>query len=189
MIGRDLSRKYNVLLSFFVTILSLIPYSLRLCLFILFRNLKGYFGIAIRYIIISTLAKKIGNNVCIKEGVYIYNIKELSIGDNVSIHPMCYIDAIGGISIGNNVSIAHNSSIISFNHSSDNTDIAIKYNPLKLANIIINDDVWIGCGVRIMAGVEICSRVIVGAGAVVTTSLKDHALYAGVPAKYIKSIK
>ena len=56
------------------------------------------------------------------------------------------------------------------------------------ANIIINDDVWIGCGVRIMAGVEIGSRVIVGAGAVVTSNLMDHALYAGVPAKYIKSI-
>lgn len=177
-----------MLLSFFITIFSLIPYSLRLLLFAYCRNFKGYFGIAMRYIIISTLAKHIGDNVCIKEGVYMYNIKELSIGNNVSIHPMCYIDAIGGISIGNNVSIAHNSSIISFNHTYDITNVAIKYNPLKFANIIINDDVWIGCGVRIMAGVEIGSRVIVGAGAVVTSNLMDHALYAGVPAKYIKSI-
>ena len=188
MKGREISRKYKMILSAFVAIISILPYSFRLWMFAFVRNVKGYLGIALRYVIISTLAKRIGKNVCIKEGVIIYNIKELSVGDNVSIHPMCYIDAIGGISIGNNVSIAHNSSIISFNHTYDITNIAIKYNPLKFANIIINDDVWIGCGVRIMAGVEIGSRVIVGAGAVVTSNLMDHALYAGVPAKYIKSI-
>lgn len=188
MKGREISRKYKVILSIIISIISFSPYSFRLWIFSMVRNVKGYFGIAIRYVIISTLAKKIGDNVCIKEGVYIYNIKELSIGDNVSIHPMCYIDAVGGISIGNNVSIAHNSSIISFNHSYNNVDIAIKYNPLKYSNVIIHDDVWIGCGVRIMAGVEIGQRVIVGAGAVVTTNLVDNALYVGVPAKFIRNI-
>lgn len=188
MNGRLLNRKFKRVFVFCSKLLTLFPYRFRLWLFVLFRNVKGHIGIAIRYILIMTLAKKCGDNVCIKEGVYIYNLKELSLGNNVSIHPLCYIDAIGGIFIGDNVSIAHNSSLISFDHAYETMELPIKYNPLNCKPIIIKDDVWIGCGVRILSGTEINKRVIVGAGAVAKGVLKEHSIYVGIPAKSVKNI-
>ena len=64
----------------------------------------------------------------------------------------------------------------------------IKYNPSVCSPIVVNDDVWIGCGCRILAGVEIGDRVVIAAGAVVNKNVERNSLYAGVPAKKIKSI-
>lgn len=51
--------------------------------------------------------------------------------------------------------------------------------------ISIGSDVFIGVNAIIMPGVEIGSRVIVGAGSVVTRSIPDGTIVAGVPAKFI----
>lgn len=141
-----------------------------------------------RYYFYLKCFKRIGNNVSIHNNVTIKNRNRIEIGNNVSIHTLCYLDGFGGLTIGNNVSIAHNTSIISFNHTWDRPDIPIKYNPLSSAPIIIEDDVWIGAGVRIMAGVKIKTRCIIAAGSVVTKDCESNSIYAGVPARKIKSI-
>ena len=77
----------------------------------LFRNNGRKTGIAIRYMLVKTLAKNCGNNVSIKQYVFLDNIHNISFGDNVSVHPFCYLEVSGGIEIGNDVSLAHNTSI------------------------------------------------------------------------------
>ena len=101
---------------------------------------------------------------------------------------MCYIEGIGGITIGDNVSIAHASSIISSNHTWDDISIPIKYNPEKNGQIVIKEDVWIGSGVRVLAGVTIQQRSIAAAGTVVSRSFDSNVILGGVPAKVIKKI-
>ena len=71
----------------------------------------------IRFICIKRLAASCCGNVAIFPYVTLKHIEKLHIGDNVSIHTMCYLDALGGIKIGDNVSIAHQSSLISFDHT------------------------------------------------------------------------
>jgi acetyltransferase-like isoleucine patch superfamily enzyme len=129
-----------------------------------------------------------GVNVYISRFVILKNIEKISFGDNVSIHEFSYLDGLGGIFIGDNVSIAHNASIISFEHTYDLLEFPIKYNPLITKSIEIADDVWIGCGVRILGGTLIGSRTIVAAGSVVKGQLTNNSIYAGVPAKLKKSI-
>ena len=51
---------------------------------------------------------------------------------------------------------------------------------------VIEDDVWIGHGVTIMAGVCIGRGAIVAAGAVVTKDVPRYTLVGGVPAKLIR---
>ena len=53
-------------------------------------------------------------------------------------------------------------------------------------DVIINEDVWAGFDVTIMAGVEIGRGVTVAAGSVVTHSLPAYCVAGGVPAKVIK---
>ena len=53
-------------------------------------------------------------------------------------------------------------------------------------DVIINEDVWAGFDVTIMAGVEIGRGVTIAAGSVVTHSLPAYCVAGGVPAKVIK---
>ena len=115
-------------------------------------------------------------------------MEKLTVGSNVSIHDNCYIDAGGVINIGSEVSIAHNSTLLSGTHTFEDYSLPIKYNPITISGLTIKDDVWVGCGVRVLGGITIASRVVIAAGAVVNKSLDAKTLYGGIPAKKIKSI-
>ncbi len=56
------------------------------------------------------------------------------------------------------------------------------------APITLGDDVWIGAGAIITAGVDIGEGSVVAAGAVVTKSVDQFTLVGGVPAKKIKDL-
>ena len=51
--------------------------------------------------------------------------------------------------------------------------------------VIIENDVWIGCGVIIMPGVHVGNGAVIGGGAVVTKDVKPYEIVAGCPAKHI----
>lgn len=53
-------------------------------------------------------------------------------------------------------------------------------------DIIVQDDVWIGEGCKILSGVTISQGAIIGAGSVVTRNIPAYAIAAGNPAKIIK---
>jgi len=55
------------------------------------------------------------------------------------------------------------------------------------APIVIGNDVYIGMRTIILPGVTIGNRCIIGAGSVVTRSIPDNTVAAGVPARVIKS--
>lgn len=52
--------------------------------------------------------------------------------------------------------------------------------------VVIGNDVWIGCNCIILGGVRIGDGAIIGAGAVVTKDVAPYSIVAGVPAKVIK---
>ena len=169
-------------------ILSCLPKCFASALYTLARNTGGGISMGVRYICIRRLAASCGSNVAIFPHVTLKRIEHLHIGSNVSIHTMCYVDAMGGIEIGDNVSIAHQSSLVSFDHTYSDMSTPIKYNRVEKGKIVIEGDVWIGCGCRILQGVTIRSRSIIAAGAVVTKDVDAHSLYGGVPAKKLKNI-
>ena len=188
MTGRERFRKYHKIISGLAICFSIFGkkgnyFFLKLC-----RNTNGKLGLVLRFLFLKNSAESVGLNVSVQPGVFLLNIAKLKIGNNVSIHPMCYIDAEGGINIGNDVSIAHSSSVLSTNHDWSDQNVPIKYNKVTFGKVTINDDVWIGCGVRILAGVEIGTRAVVAAGSVVNKNVEGRSVVAGIPAKMIKSI-
>ena len=50
---------------------------------------------------------------------------------------------------------------------------------------IVGNDVWIGHGAIIIAGIRIGNGSIVAAGAVVAKDVEEYAIVGGVPAKFI----
>lgn len=54
-------------------------------------------------------------------------------------------------------------------------------------DIIINNHVWVGHGVSINKGVSIGENSVIAARSVVTKSIPDHSIAAGIPAKVVKT--
>jgi acetyltransferase-like isoleucine patch superfamily enzyme len=108
-------------------------------------------------------------------------------GDNCTLNPFCIILGYGGVTIGNNVRIAAGTSIVAFNHVMDDPDAPILSQGNKCLGIVIEDDVWIGTGVRVLDGVRIGRGAVVGAGSVVTRDIPPETVAFGVPARAIRS--
>lgn len=118
---------------------------------------------------------------------------EIIIGDNVSIQKDCHIGAINKIIIGNNVLIASRVYICDHSHGeTTKEDLLLPPGDRKLYSkgpIVIEDNVWLGEGVVVLAGVTIGENSIIGANAVVTKSLPKNCVAAGNPARIIKELK
>ena len=99
---------------------------------------------------------------------------DIRIGDNCSVNPFTIIYGVGGASIGNGVRIAAHTTIIPENHIPGTDERPLYLSGSTKQGIRIEDNVWIGTGVRILDGVTIGRNAIIGAGSVVTRSLPDH---------------
>lgn len=96
------------------------------------------------------------------------------------------------ISLHDNVFIASNVSFVTHDiaHQMLNKNPNSKQRFLERVGCVeIMDNVFIGAGTRILYNVRIGSNVIVATGSVVTHDLEPNAVYAGVPAKRVKSIE
>lgn len=111
----------------------------------------------------------------------------IELGNNVSVNPHSMIYGQGGLKIGNDVRIAAHVVIIPANHNFDGRDLPIRKQGMTKKGVIIEDDVWLGTGVKVLDGVTIAKGCVIAAGAVVTKSTEPYGVYAGVPAKKIKS--
>ena len=60
----------------------------------------------------------------------------------------------------------------------------IEYNPFE--RTIIENDVWIGNGVRVKSGVRILTGAVVGMGSVLTKDVGPYEIWAGNPARMIR---
>lgn len=184
--GREKFEKYKPLIHLIARCFRLLPRRFRRGLFEQLRMIRGKAGIALRYALLKTLAKEVGDNVSIHPGVYMFHIENMVFGDHVSIHPMCYLEGSGGLIIGSNVSIAHGVTILTESHRYDSLDLPIKDQGLCFKETSIESDVWIGAKATILYGTKIGSGSIIAAGAVVTKDVPEMSIVGGVPAKVIK---
>ncbi len=59
-------------------------------------------------------------------------------------------------------------------------------NPKEKYAVTIGNDVWIGYGATLIAGIEIGDGAVIAAGAVVTKDVEPYSIVGGVPAKVIR---
>lgn len=183
---RELLVKLKPIINLSILVLKFLPRRVRLFFLNLIQNMSGVLAIGLRYVLLKALIKSCGENVSIHKSVILLGLENLEIGNNVSIHPFCYIDATGGLKIGSDVSVAHNSTMLSTEHIYSDINIPIKDQGVKGIQTIVGNNVWIGCGVRVLAGSNINDGSIAAAGTVIKGTIKSNAIYGGVPAKFLK---
>ncbi len=113
---------------------------------------------------------------------------KIEIGENTWIGERNNIRANGSgdIQIGRDCLISQFCNLISTNHGVARDGIIREQKPDSARNgIIVGDDVWLGAGSVITAGVSIGKGAVVGANAVVTRDIPAYEIWAGVPAKKI----
>ena len=128
------------------------------------------------------------------------------IGDNIEIHRSSIVDSqckigsytyigshcfITNSNIGRYCSIANNVSIGQGEHNLSHISTSSlfyndPYKELTSKECEIENDVWIGVGAIILRGVKVGTGSVVAANAVVTKSVPEYAIVAGVPAKIIR---
>ncbi|MCD4654127.1 acyltransferase [bacterium] len=150
-----------------------------------FRWLPGGWGIVGRYALYKILLKNQGSKVTIRDGVKIMYPERVSIGDNSGINDGCFIEGTGGVSIGCYVRLAPRVEIMTSNHVFEDPDTPIKLQGLDIKCVTIEDDVWVGIGVLITAGVTIGKGAVIAGHAVVTKDVAPYTIVGGIPAKVI----
>ena len=91
------------------------------------------------------------------------------------------------ISVGNNVTITRGVSFV--NHDGGVAIFRSEFPGLNVYDkITIGNNVFIGINTIILKGVEIGDNVVIGAGSIINKNIPSNSVFAGVPAKYIKSI-
>ena len=134
-------------------------------------------------VVIEGTEVHIGDYTVIGENTELVAKSPCRIGMSSWIGRDCVIDATGKLVIGNGVAVAAGCQLWTHMKFGDTLQ-GCRWEWQR--ELIIGDDVWIGCNSTVLRGVSIGTGAVIGANSVVTKSVPPYAIYAGIPAKLIK---
>ena len=121
----------------------------------------------------------------------IKGINNMSFGNCVRIHKYATIFSTGAkLIIGNKVALGPKVTIMTGNHSTNEIGVFMWDNHIKKEkldiDVILEDEIWVGANVTILAGAHISRGCVVAAGAVVNKYIPPYSIVGGIPAKILK---
>lgn len=172
-----------------------------------FADSDGQLDSVMRRAIWRAVARRFGNGVQIGARVGFKHLETFEIGDGVFIGAHVYIQGrFGGtMRIGNHVWIGPQAyfdardliledyvgwgpgaKVLGSTHTGIPIEQPLIQTDLEVRPVRVRFGADIGTGAILLPGVTIGLGSIVGAGAVVTHDVPDHAVFAGVPARFIR---
>jgi maltose O-acetyltransferase len=128
----------------------------------------------------------------IGEGTEIRPPFYLDYGTHIRIGARCFANFglvaldVAAITIGDDVQIGPNVQLLTPTHPVDPEPRREKWEAAR--PITIGDNVWLGGGAIVLAGVTIGENTVVGAGAVVTRDLPANVVAVGNPARVVRAL-
>jgi maltose O-acetyltransferase len=118
-------------------------------------------------------------------GCFFYG-HDVAIGADTWVNHRCYFDTRGRIEIGRHCDLGMEVMFCSSSHEVGPPDK--RAGTYFHAPIVVEDGVWIGTRATILPGVTIGRGCVIAAGAVVRDDCAPDGLYAGVPARRVRSL-
>jgi maltose O-acetyltransferase len=136
--------------------------------------------------ILTDLLGELGEGTVIRPPLFMDYGYQTSVGSGTFINFNCVILDVGRVRIGADVQIGPNVQILTPTHPIDPEQ---RRSGLEAAKpITIEDNVWLGGGAIVLAGVTIGRDTVVGAAAVVTKDLPPGVVAVGNPARVIRPV-
>lgn len=157
-------------------------------------SLSDYKDMRGRERILTELLGGIGRNVIIDTPFHCDIGKNIFLGNDVIVNMNCTFVDNQSIQIGNQVLIASNVQIYTSFHpvlpqerfNSDWKEKGTTFFRTYARPVVVKDNVWIGGGSIILAGVTIGENSVIGAGSVVTRSVPANCVAVGNPCRVIR---
>jgi maltose O-acetyltransferase len=143
--------------------------------------------VELRRQLLGELVESIGEETEIRPPFYV------DYGTNITIGARCFANFgltaldVAPITIGDDAQIGPHVQLLTPTHPVEPGPRRDKWESAK--PITIGDNVWLGGGVIVLAGVTIGADTVVGAGSVVTKDLPAGALAVGSPARVVRRLE
>lgn len=142
----------------------------------------------LRMKLLEKMGVSVGENVYVSANFFSSNYNNITLGRNGTVGMNCEFYAEGRISIGSDFLLGSNIVIHTSEHGMEFGGVPFIDQDSHIMSVIIGNNVYLGSNVIITPGVSIGDNIVVGAGSVVAKSLLEPGVYAGVPAKLVKTL-
>lgn len=132
-------------------------------------------------LLLQQLLGAVGPDVLIKPPLYVDYGSNITIGAGTFANYGLTALDVASISIGRDVQIGPHVQLLTPTHPVDPSARRAKWE--AASPIVIGDNVWLGGGAIVLAGVTIGENSVVGAGAVVTRDVPANVVVVGNPAR------
>ncbi|MFZ6647830.1 sugar O-acetyltransferase [Undibacterium sp. TJN25] len=136
--------------------------------------------------VLQELLGELGEQVHIKPPLYVDYGFNIRIGAGTFANYGLVALDVAAITIGRDVQIGPNVQLLTPTHPVEADLRRAKYEAAK--PIVIGDNVWLGGGAIVLAGVTIGENSVIGAGAVVTRDIPANVVAVGNPARVIRAL-
>lgn len=136
--------------------------------------------------LVAELLGAVGRGVHIRPPLYVDYGTYITVGEDTFINYNLTALDVAPITIGRDCQIGPNVQLLTPTHPVEPEPRRDKLEAAK--PITIGDNVWLGGGAIVLAGVTIGNNSVIGAGAVVTKDVPADVVAVGNPARVIRSI-
>lgn len=135
--------------------------------------------------LVNSLVRASDGAAIIMPGFFCDYGDNIHLGANAFVNANCVFLDCAEIRIGDHFQAGPGVQLLTPEHPLD----AVERRGKETARpIVVGDDVWIGGGAIVLAGVTVGDRAVIGAGAVVTRDVPPDVVVVGNPARIVKTL-
>jgi acetyltransferase-like isoleucine patch superfamily enzyme len=111
---------------------------------------------------------------------------DITLADGVNIGFNCEVFSASAVTVGARALLAAYTYLVGGDHDFDRVGVPVLEQGRSSRGIGVGEGAWLGAGVKVLDGSHIGAHAIVGTGAVVTHTVPEYAIAAGVPARVLR---